>query len=170
MFYIYEAARFTNSDSGNEGILVEASRLILHIDDDASFTRLIQTDMTARGYQVEVLDEPGNWFDTLRNGNTRIVILDIDMRRYSGLEILRDIKRYDSGIQVIILTKVTHVTTVISSLCAGAEFCLFKPLDHLETLVDVVERTFYKLDKWQQASQRALAISGMDGQLVPALR
>ena len=76
------------------------------------------------------------------------MLLDIDMPRINGLELLKEIKAFDGGILVIMLSGIVTQTTVFQSLRMGAEACFFKPLTDAEPLVDAISDCFRKLDRW----------------------
>jgi phenylacetyl-CoA:acceptor oxidoreductase subunit 2 len=69
----------------------------------------------------------------------RVVLLDIDMPQINGLEALREIKQHDGGIQVIMLTGLVSMNTVLESMRLGAESCLFKPVTDVAPLLDAIE-------------------------------
>ncbi|MBC8351593.1 MAG: response regulator [Planctomycetes bacterium] len=136
------------------------SNTLLHIDDDPTFTSLITRVLATHGWDVDSLNDPAQWCDAI--SQHRIVLLDMNMPGYPGIEVLRDIKRFDRTLQVIVVTAVCTLTTVVSCLSSGAEYCFFKPMDGFEPLVDSLERTRFKIEHWQDAAasvarQRATA-------------
>ena len=127
------------------------SREILHIDDDPQFTRLVSGLLGDRGFTVAPLNDPSVAIDELVRSQRRIVLLDIDMRAVDGLTLLRDIKNFDSGIQVIMLTGMVSLSTVLQSERWGAEACFFKPLESIEPLVEALDAVYRKFDRWWAA-------------------
>ena len=125
-------------------------KTLLHIDDDPSFTSLIKKAMETHGWGVESLHDPAQWCDAL--GRHRIVLLDMNMPGYAGIDVLRDIKSYDQTIHIIVVTAVTTLTTVVSCLSSGAEYCFFKPLGDFVPLVDALKRTQFRINHWRQAA------------------
>lgn len=98
----------------------------------------------------------------------RIVLLDIDLPTLSGLQLLEQIKQHDGGIQVIMLTGLVSMATILESLRRGAEACHFKPLDDVAPLVESLEATVAKLDCWwrtlrDMTSRRRLEAGGSIG-------
>ena len=131
--------------------MLETNRNVLHIDDDEPFTRLMGYQLSRHGYQITALHDPTRALDELARGQHRAVLLDIDMPHVNGLELLRQIKRRDGGIQVVMLTGRVGVDTMLKSLRWGAEACYFKPLTDPGPLLECLELTFHKLDRWQEA-------------------
>ncbi len=123
---------------------------LLHIDDDPAFTKLIARVLGAHGWDVDPLNDPTQWCDAI--GQHRIILLDMNMPNYPGLEVLRDIKRFDGTIQVIVVTAVCTLTTVVRCLSSGAEYCFFKPMDGFAPLVEALDRTRFRIEHWRHAA------------------
>ncbi len=131
--------------------MIDRSRKLLHIDDDEPFTRLLAHRLGQHGYQLDALHDPMLALAELANDEHRVVLLDINMPGVNGLELLRQIKRSDGSIQVIMLTAQVGVDVILQSLRCGAEGCFFKPLTDIEPLLDCLDLTFRKLQRWQDA-------------------
>jgi len=127
---------------------VDYERAVLHIDDDALVTRLVADRLERHGYQVMSLNDPNEALKELVQNQWRVVLLDIDMPAINGLDLLREIKAYDGGIQVIMLTGLVTLSNVLQSFRWGAEACLFKPLGDFQALLEALEDTFRKIDRW----------------------
>ncbi|GAA4424492.1 MULTISPECIES: response regulator [Bremerella] len=125
-------------------------KLILHVDDDSTFLKLANHRLTQRGYEVTSLDRPDQALKQLLNSNCRVCILDIDMPRINGLDLLQEIKAYDGGIQVIMLTGLVSQMTVLESLRGGAEACFFKPMNDFTPLYEALDAVFLKAARWWQ--------------------
>ncbi|MHC2067323.1 response regulator [Bremerella sp. T1] len=121
---------------------------VLHVDDDETFLKLVNRRLTSAGYEVTSLSRPESALKHLLNHNCRVCILDIDMPRLNGLELLNEIKSYDGGIQVIMMTGLVSQMTVLESLRGGAEACFFKPMTDFAPLVDALDATFVKAERW----------------------
>ena len=123
-------------------------RTILHVDDDPQITRIVASQLNKHGLQVAPLHDPRGALDAIVRSQHRVVLLDIDMPGINGLELLRQIKAFDGGVQALMLTGVVSMSAVLQSLRYGAEACFFKPLDDYQPLLDAVEATFAKIDRW----------------------
>jgi len=123
-------------------------RTVLHVDDDEQFQKIVEHHLTKAGFNVCSLTNPEQAQKILLDTNCRVCILDIDMPRVSGLELLNDIKSYDGGIQAIMMTGLVSQMTVLESLRGGAEACFFKPLTDPQPLVEALEAAFVKVERW----------------------
>lgn len=125
-----------------------SQKMVLHVDDDDDFLRVTKHHLSKEGYEVETLNRPEQALKYLLNSHCRVCILDLDMPRVNGLELLQEIKAYDGGIQVIMLTGLVSQMTVLESLRGGAEACFFKPIPDVVPLLEALEATFVKADRW----------------------
>jgi DNA-binding NtrC family response regulator len=123
-------------------------RTILHVDDDRLMLTIVRQRLEAEGFEVVSLDDPRQAIPTLLDRNCRVVLLDVQMPHINGLELLSQIKKYDGGVQVIMLTGLVSMNTVLESLRRGAEACLFKPVLDFDPLHEALTATFVKLEHW----------------------
>lgn len=122
---------------------------VLHVDDDASVTRLVVKLLAKEGYRVTSLNDPTQAVDAVVSENFRVVILDMDMPDLDGLRLLEQVKRHDGGIQVIMLTGVVTTTAALESMRLGANDCLFKPLAEGIEPAAAVEDAFERIERWR---------------------
>ncbi len=125
-------------------------RTILHIDDDPAILRLVAGKLGHEGYDVVSCQDPAEIEAQLLASNARVCLLDISMPHADGLEVLKQIKRYDGGVQVIMLTGLVSMNSVLDSLRNGAEALHFKPILDFEPLLEILRDSFRKTDRWRQ--------------------
>lgn len=121
---------------------------VLHVDDDPAMTALVSQLMRRNGIACDELNDPTKAMSLIRDGNYRVVILDLDMPELHGLELLQQIKEYDGGINVVILTGVVLQSSVVRSLRRGASACVFKPLHDPQLLLETIHLAFENIDRW----------------------
>jgi DNA-binding NtrC family response regulator len=143
----------------------QPTKSILHVDDDRLILQMTADQLHAAGFDVVSLGEPRQAISTLLEENLRLVLLDIEMPNLNGLELLRQIKQFDGGVQVIMFTSLVSTTSLLESMRCGAEACFFKPLADYTPLVEAVSAAFDKVDRWWTAvhnlSERKKALEGM---------
>jgi len=132
------------SDSG-------VNRTILHVDDDPQFTLWMQRLLSRKGYDVVSLNDPTQAIDEIMRHGYRIVILDIDMPSIDGIELLRRIKEYDGGIQVVMLTGLVTLGNAMTAFRRGAEAFFFKPVEDLDALTASLDAVVHKIEHWWNA-------------------
>lgn len=123
-------------------------RTVLHVDDDLMMTRVVAAKLKARNIEVISVNDPLQVLPLLVGRDIRVVLLDIDMPGINGLDLLRKIKAHDGGIQVIMLTGLVSMSTVLESMRGGAEACIFKPMKDFEPLFETLQIAFAKHDRW----------------------
>ena len=138
-------------------------RRILHVDDDPQITSLVAHLLTRYGFTVAAVHYPCEVIRELPRFQERVVLLDIDMPRMNGLELLKDIKTFDGSIQVVMLTGMVTMTTVLQSLRMGAEACFFKPVADAVPLADALNSCFQKIDRWWVALDELSSRAGWTG-------
>jgi DNA-binding NtrC family response regulator len=128
-------------------------RAILHVDDDPQITRLMSERLRLCDFDVYSLNDPRRALDELIHHQYRVVLTDIDMPGLDGVQLLKEIKRYDGGIQVLMFTSIVNVSTVLAAFRGGAEACFFKPMADIEPLVHALDDAFHKIDRWWDTLQ-----------------
>lgn len=103
-------------------------------------------------YSVCSVRDPADCIDEIIRTGSRLVLLDIDLgEKKSGLDLLREIKQFDGGVQVIMLTGLVSMETILTSMRDGAEACLFKPLNNKQELLDALAAAQKKIAIWHQS-------------------
>lgn len=121
---------------------------VLHVDDDPAILALVNRALAKRGYTTHSLPDPSQVLAWLSKQATQIVILDIQMPGKGGLELLQEIKKFDGGIQVIMLTGLVTIETINRASRLGADECFFKPMEDLDLIADAVDRAKTKKLHW----------------------
>jgi DNA-binding response OmpR family regulator len=104
---------------------------ILTIDDDASVREALTVSLQLQLQDVEVLEAADGeaglevFFDT----NPDLVLLDVNMPRKSGFEVLREIRQV-SDVPVIMLTGRDEEMDQVRALELGVDEYLHKPIRH----------------------------------------
>ena len=127
------------------------NRTILHVDDDPQFTRIVAHVLQRKGFDVVSINDPNQVIGELIRNGYRVVLLDIDMPEMDGIELLRRIKEYDGGVQVIMVTGLVTLGNAMAAFRRGAEACFFKPMDDYGPLLQAIEGTFHKIEHWWKA-------------------
>jgi len=136
---------------------------VLVVDDDILLRRLI-TDQLGRAEFDAVPAASGKAaLEVLREADFDVVLLDIMMPDLSGLDALREIRKFEDPPEVIMLTADTSLSTGIEAMRHGAYDYLTKPatLDEMEAIIRKADEK-RRLVK-QNASLRSVARSGGGG-------
>jgi DNA-binding NtrC family response regulator len=114
---------------------------------------MVADRLELEGYRVISLADPNDTIPTLLCEDCRVVLLDVEMPGINGLTVLHQIKEFDGGIQVIMLTGLDTLSTLLETMRGGAEACFFKPLQDYTELYEAIARAFQKIDGWHHSVQ-----------------
>src|SRR5881397_2220374 len=120
---------------------------ILVVDDEAAILRLLKEALTQWGYQVTGATSAAEALQALRGDMFDAVITDIRMPDMNGLELLKEIKRHDESVEVVVMTGYPTIASAVEALKVGAFDYLSKPLllDELRHLMArMTERRFLR--------------------------
>ena len=112
---------------------------ILVVDDEVKMRRVLQMMLEENGYQVVLAGDGEKALDKTGGGNFDLVITDMKMPGKDGLELLRDLRKIDEELPVIVMTAYGTVPTAVEAMRAGAYDYILKPFD-LEEMKTVVEK------------------------------
>ncbi len=113
---------------------------IISLDDVGDAVVLIRKILSRRGHTVHTFTEEEDAIKYAVNNHIDLAILDIKLKKMSGIEVLAELKRLQPEMKAIILTGYPTVETARDALSFGAnEYCV-KPIDkqELETKVEKV--------------------------------
>lgn len=111
---------------------------ILILDDVSDAGNLIKRILEKKGHEIFVFTEEEDAVNCVKTGDIDLAILDLKLKKMSGIDVLEKLKNISPSIKAIILTGYPTVETARESLKLGAgEYCV-KPIDK-EELEDKVE-------------------------------
>ncbi|MGD9974542.1 MAG: sigma-54-dependent transcriptional regulator [Desulfatirhabdiaceae bacterium] len=121
---------------------------IMIVDDERSIVRSLSGLLSDEGYEVITA---GNGYEALKKIETEspdLVLLDIWMPGLDGIETLKEIKKNNPLIQVIIITGHGNIETAIKAIKLGAFDLIEKPLS-IEKVIVSIHRAlnFQKLEE-----------------------
>ena len=112
---------------------------ILVVDDESDVSTLVAYHLKAKGYQVEVVNDPNRSLGTARTFRPDLVILDVMMPDLSGIQICR-LLRADPQLKkvpVIFLTAKAEENDRVQGLETGADDYICKPFSTKELVLRV---------------------------------
>jgi signal transduction histidine kinase len=113
------------------------NRKILLVDDEAILLKSFRKVFTKEGYQVTTAASGEEAITALHNNRYDLVLTDLIMAGLDGIEVLKEAKRIDRKIGVIILTGYGDINSAIEALRIGADDYLLKPCDTDELLIRI---------------------------------
>jgi DNA-binding response OmpR family regulator len=113
---------------------------VLVAEDEVDMLELIARRVERLGHRVTRANNGREAMDALLRFPIDLVVTDINMPGYSGLEILTEAKQRDPNMQVIIVTANATMENAIDALNNGAFSYLTKPFDHISVISNAVTR------------------------------
>src|ERR1700722_10312836 len=110
---------------------------ILIVEDDVSLGKFLSRALKLKLFSVEVaLDGEAAW-EAVQNSNYDLVVLDLNLPRIDGMELLKRLRQDQPALRVLVLTARNRTEDLVLALEQGADDCLIKPFSFLELLARV---------------------------------
>lgn len=114
---------------------------ILILDDEASIGASLSFALEDQ-YEVSVFTEPHRALEEIRQELFHICLLDLKIGNVDGIDVLKQIKEIQPGIEVIIITAFGTIESSVKALQNGAFTYITKPINIDELIVNI-ERAFH---------------------------
>lgn len=110
---------------------------ILVLDDISDAGVLVKRILERKGHSVSNFTEEEDALAHARSNPVDLAILDIKLKKMTGVEALEELKKINPGMKAIMLTGYPTLETARESLRLGAQEYCVKPInkDELETKV-----------------------------------
>ena len=102
---------------------------ILVIDDDESTRESLEIYLTELGYDIHLATNGKEGFDCFIEFNPNLILTDIIMPEWNGLELLKKIKTLTPSLPIILITAVEKTESIILAMQLGAYDYIEKPID-----------------------------------------
>jgi two-component system response regulator RegA len=112
--------------------------VIVVVDDDQIFRNRLCRAFRDRGYEAHEASTREQSLCLATSVSPDLVLLDLKMPSFSGLDLIQDIKKIDSTITIMMLTGYGSIPTALQALKLGADHYLAKPAD-AEQILDAYE-------------------------------
>ncbi len=106
---------------------------VLVIEDDPNIVDLVRSNLTVRGFEVDVSTDGEDAADRVRTLQPEICLLDLMLPRRDGFEILREL-RQEFAIGLIVVSARANEADKVRALNLGADDYLTKPFGIEELL------------------------------------
>ncbi len=91
---------------------------ILILDDNKATLMLYADELSHEGYEVITLRDASKLLSTIRQKRPELIILDIKLGRYNGLDLLQDIRNTNYDLPVILCTAYSSFKYDLRSIAA----------------------------------------------------
>lgn len=110
---------------------------ILVVEDEVRIARLLQIELECEGYRVSIAGSGHQGLELYQEQQPDLLLLDVMLPGFSGIELLRRIRANDADTPVLLLTAKSSVEDKVSGLDLGANDYITKPFQIEELLARV---------------------------------
>ncbi len=130
----------------NEKIVSAAPDRILVVDDSVSTLTVVERNLASSGYVVFTATSVQDAIDLLENTPVDLVVTDLHMPKFSGLDLIRHVRSSFPDVVVIMITGFASIGSAVSAIREGAENYLSKPFtdDELMSAVESALRHLHE--------------------------
>jgi two-component system copper resistance phosphate regulon response regulator CusR len=110
---------------------------VLLIEDEHKVSRAVARGLMAEHFAVDVAEEGQSGIDLAETYDYNLVILDLMLPNMDGTAVLRQIRKNNSGVPILVLTARDAVSDKVRNFEAGADDYLTKPFAFAELSVRI---------------------------------
>ncbi len=126
-----------NNNANLADKLAFVSRTILVVDDEPSVAKIIQRMIEKEGHKVVLASNGFEALDTFETHNIDLVITDLKMPGMDGVELIKQIRKIDNELEIIVITGYGTMEIFMQAVRAGANDMILKPIDNQQFLRSV---------------------------------
>lgn len=119
--------------------MVEQLPLLLIVDDDQTFRRVLERAMQRRGYEVMTAESVESAMTIANQHAPEYAVIDLKMHGASGLELVKYLHQLDAQTRMVVLTGYASIATAIEAIKLGATHYLAKPA-HADEIIAAFTR------------------------------
>ena len=93
---------------------------ILIIDDELDTREVLEDRLQSLGYRVFAAETAKEGLELLERQNPQLVLLDIEMPDMNGMDLLREIRRREHDVTVVMITAYGTVERAVEAMKEGA--------------------------------------------------
>ncbi|MGC9976403.1 MAG: sigma-54 dependent transcriptional regulator [Syntrophales bacterium] len=110
---------------------------ILVVEDGQSQREMLRDFLVREGHTVVAADNGDSAIQSVLKGHFDMILLDYKMPGMDGMQVLKEVKKINPEIDVIIITAYGTIETAVEAMKAGAIDYVTKPVDFDELLIHV---------------------------------
>lgn len=124
---------------------------LLVVDDEEDFLETLVKRLNKRNIDATGVPSGEKALEIINEKPFDVVVMDVKMPGLDGIETLRELKKVNPGIEVIILSGHASVDAAMDGMKLGAYEYLLKPCE-LEELIEKIDRAYeLKTDREERA-------------------
>ncbi len=113
---------------------------VLVVDDDESILKMIRNLLKEFPYSIECTTSGTRAVEKVKKTPIDLILLDLKLPDSDGIDVLREVKRVDESIAVLMMTGYGSILTAVEAIKLGADDYLLKPFKSLAVISMAVNR------------------------------
>lgn len=119
---------------------------VLLIEDDLTFSRILEGFLTRKGHQVTITHKGKEGIRTFESKPFDFVLLDYRLPDMNGMDVLVELKSRSPHVPVVIMTSFSDIRTAVKAIKSGALEYITKPVNPDELLM-ILQQTLTRTEK-----------------------
>jgi two-component system response regulator HydG len=111
---------------------------ILLLDDDITFTKILQSYLKRHGYEIEVVHTVQQALKLLKSQDFDLLLLDYRLPDGTGLDVVASLSKEGKLYPILMMTSFNDVRTAVAAMRSGVSDYILKPV-HQEELLHAIE-------------------------------
>jgi CheY-like chemotaxis protein len=132
-------SHYRNGSRAIRNVEMNARKLVVVLDDDAAMLHAIERGLHVHGYDTAGFSEVPDCLSSAGLDEATCLVLDINLKQASGIDVACQLKRMGHAVPVIFITASDSEKTRRAAIGAGCIAYLTKPF-RLENLVKAIEQ------------------------------
>jgi len=113
---------------------------ILIVDDEPAVCESLREALADEGYAFSTAHTGRDALESYGANLPDLVLLDINLPDWNGLDLLRELRALDPGATIIMATAQSDIATVVGAIKEGAENYLTKPFYDIATIKTIIHK------------------------------
>jgi len=119
--------------------LLTGKRLLI-VEDEETLRESLRRVLIQEGYDVDSAGSSEAGMKSLGQKEYDLVITDIVLPGMNGIQFLRECRKKNPGLKVIVITAFASIETAVEAIRTGAQDYIVKPIIHKE-IKEVIRKT-----------------------------
>ena len=108
---------------------------ILLIEDDLTFSRILEGFLTKKGYQITISHRGKDGLKAFQSRPFDFILLDYRLPDTTGIDILLEIRKSNTTVPIVMMTSFSDIRTAVKAIKSGAYEYITKPVNPDELLM-----------------------------------
>lgn len=119
--------------------LIMQKQDILIVEDERAQRKMLRDFLAKEGHMVSVAENGDEAVSIVRGKSVDLVVMDFKMPGRNGLDVLKELKKINPELDVVMVTAYGTIETAVEAMKAGAIDYITKPIE-LDELLLIIER------------------------------